>query len=46
MFSILPAAQEGHKDLGQAAAKDSEEEGGIWWRQSQEEGKQVCVIKK
>lgn len=40
LFVIL-AAQEGREGFGQAATKDAEEEGGIRWRQSQKEGKQV-----
>lgn len=45
-FHFILAAQEGHKVFGQAAAKDPEEEGGVRWRQSQEEGKQLlCCVK-
>lgn len=43
---IILAAQEGHEVFGQAAAEDPEEEGGVRWRQSQEEGKQLlCSVK-
>lgn len=35
---FIIAAQEGRKILGKAASENTEEEGRIWWRQSQEEG--------
>ena len=41
---VITAAQEGHQGFGQAAPEDTEEEGRIRWRQSQEEGKQFAIF--
>lgn len=45
-YYFILAAQEGHEVFGQAAAKDPKEKGGVRWRQSQEEGKQLCTVWK
>lgn len=37
-YIFIIAAQEGREILGKAASKNTEEEGRIWRRQSQEEG--------